>query len=61
MQRETKMGLVIVVGVLHLMSGIAGLVVGGVPSAAGWTLVIIGLVLVSLGGLALRQNEVAPD
>jgi hypothetical protein len=60
MRTQSKMAFVIIIGVLHLVSGIAGIALGGVPMAVGWTLVIVGLMLVSLAWLALREDDAIP-
>jgi len=48
MSHRTKMFGVVVIGLLHLMSGIAGIAVGGASSQAGWWLVVVGLLLTVL-------------
>ncbi len=46
-----------VVGLAFLLSGIAGVAVGGPSAIAGWWLVVVGSVLVVL---AARQIRTAP-
>ena len=45
MSHHSKMLGVVAIGMLHLMSGIAGVAVGGVSAHAGWWLVVVGLLL----------------
>jgi len=51
MSHHTKMVGVALIGLLHLMSGVAGIVVGGASGQVGWWLVVVGFVL---AGLAWR-------
>lgn len=54
MSRHTTLLCVAVIGLLHLVLGIAGIAVGGTNAQAGWFLVVIGLVLVTFAWRDLR-------
>jgi uncharacterized membrane protein len=56
MSHQSKMAGVVFIGALHLISGIAGILIGGTPAQAGWVLVVVGLLLV---GLAWRETSVS--
>lgn len=57
MSHHTKMVGVVVIGLLHLMSGTAGIAVGGTSAQAGWWLVVVGLMLTGLAWRDLRDSH----
>ena len=61
MSHHTKMVGVVIIGLLHLLSGIAGIAVGGASAQAGWWLVVVGLVLAGLAWRDLHTSEGASD
>ncbi len=61
MSHHTKMVGVVIIGLLHLMSGLAGIAVGGASAQAGWWLVVVGLVLSGLAWRELHASQGAPD
>ncbi len=52
---------VLIIGLLHLMSGLAGIAVGGASAQAGWWLVVVGLVLAGLAWRDLHTSQGASD
>jgi hypothetical protein len=61
MSHDAWMNGVIVIGLLHLMSGIGGIVVGGTSAPAGWWLVVVGILLTGLALHELRENHRAAE
>lgn len=61
MGHDAKMNGVIVIGLLHLMSGIGGIAVGGTSAQAGWWLVVVGLLLAGLAWRELRESHRAAE
>ena len=61
MSHHTKMVGVVVIGLLNLMSGIAGIAVGGTSAPAGWWLVVVGLLLTALARRDLRGSHRAAN
>lgn len=55
MPEETKMSAVVFLGVLFLISGIAGVAVGHSAAFAGWWMICVGLVLAILGWRRLND------
>jgi hypothetical protein len=51
---RNKSAFVVVVGLAFLLSGIAGVAVGGTSALAGWWLVVVGSVLVVLAAREIR-------
>lgn len=54
MSNHSKMVGVIVIGLLHIMSGIAGIAFGGTNAQSGWWLVVVGIILTGFAWRALR-------
>jgi uncharacterized membrane protein HdeD (DUF308 family) len=48
-------------GVLFVLSGIAGITLGGASAQAGWWLVVVGLVMTLVGLAALRRSPSQVD
>jgi hypothetical protein len=61
MSHHSKMVGVAIIGLLHLMSGLAGIAVGGASAQAGWWLVVVGLVLAGLAWRDLHESQGASD
>lgn len=59
MTHQSKMAGVVFIGALHLMSGIAGILIGGTPAQVGWALVVVGLLLVALASRDLSADPAA--
>lgn len=57
MSHHSKMVGVVMIGLLHLVSGIAGIAVGGASAQVGWWLVIAGLVIAGLAWRGLRDDR----
>lgn len=61
MSHHSKMVGVIVIGLLHLMSGIGGITLGGASAQAGWWLVVVGLLLTGFALRDLRGSHAAAE
>ena len=59
MSHHSKMVGVVVIGLMHLVSGIAGIAVGGGSLQVGWWLVGVGLLLTVLAWRDLRGSQCA--
>ena len=57
MSDAAKMRAVVFLGLLFLMSGIAGVAVGHASATAGWWLISVGLVLAILGWRRLGDSR----
>ena len=45
----------VIIGILFVQSGVAGISVGGTPAQAGWWLVIVGVVLIGAAIIVGRR------
>ena len=61
MSHHSKMVGVVIIGLLHLMSGLAGIAVAGASAQAGWWLVVVGLVLSGLAWRDLHERQAPLD
>jgi hypothetical protein len=55
-RRRNGLYLVAFVAGLFIMSGIAGISVGGISAQAGWWLVVVGLILLVLVAIELKRR-----
>lgn len=58
MNNHTTKGIALALfGLLVVLSGIAGITLGGTPAQAGWWLVVVGIVMGLIGLTALRTRR----
>jgi uncharacterized membrane protein HdeD (DUF308 family) len=56
---HAKESLLAMLGVLFVLSGIAGVTLGGTSAQAGWWLVVVGIIMGLLGLAAFRTRRPA--